>query len=148
MSRIRSRNTGPERAVGRLLRSLGFRPQTHRRDLPGIPDLVLPRYKIALFVHGCFWHRHARCRYAYAPKSNRAFWTAKFEGNVRRDREVNRQLVRLGWRALVIWECEVQAVETLKGKLRKALRRGHPMPRSAGDSTKSRSRALTLREGA
>jgi DNA mismatch endonuclease, patch repair protein len=124
MSRIRPTDTEPERAVHRLLRSLGFRPETHKRELPGIPDLVLRRRKVALFVHGCFWHRHARCRYAYSPKSNRAFWNAKFQGNVRRDREVRSHLAQLGWRAVVVWECELLSLERLKSRLRKALSGG------------------------
>jgi DNA mismatch endonuclease (patch repair protein) len=121
MSRIRPSDTGPERAVRDVLRSLGFRPQAHRRDLPGVPDLVLPRRKVALFVHGCFWHRHSQCQYAYSPKSNRAFWTAKFLANVQRDRQVRRQLTGLGWRPVVVWECELESVERLKARLRKAL---------------------------
>src|SRR5437762_2786582 len=124
MSRIRPSDTGPERVVRRLLRSRGFRPQTHRRDLPGVPDLVLPRRKIAVFVHGCFWHRHAHCKYAYSPKSNRPFWTAKFQANVWRDREVRSQLTQLGWRAVIVWECELKSVERLKRRLRKAVRWG------------------------
>src|SRR5438552_16287231 len=97
MSRIRPSDTQPERAVRTLLRGLGFRPEMHGRDLPGIPDLVLRRRKVALFVHGCFWHRHAHCKYAYSPKSNRAFWNAKFQANVRRDLVVKSQLIRRGW---------------------------------------------------
>jgi DNA mismatch endonuclease, patch repair protein len=121
MSRIRANDTGPERAVRRLLRSLGFRPQAHRRDLPGVPDLVLPRRKVALFVHGCFWHRHARCKYAYSPKSNHTFWAAKFNANVQRDRQVRRQLVQLGWRYIVIWECELEAADRLRARLKRTV---------------------------
>jgi DNA mismatch endonuclease (patch repair protein) len=121
MSRIRASDTGPERAVRRLLRGLGFQPQAHRRDLPGVPDLVFPRRKIALFVHGCFWHRHSRCHHAYSPKSNRAFWTAKFSANVQRDRQVKKQLIQLGWRPVVVWECELNSTVRLRVRLRKAL---------------------------
>jgi DNA mismatch endonuclease, patch repair protein len=120
MSRIRPSDTAPERAVLSLLRSLGFRPQAQRRDLPGVPDLVLPRRRIAVFVHGCFWHRHPHCKYAYSPKSNRAFWTAKFRANVQRDRQVRKQLIGLGWQAVVVWECELLSAEKLKAKLRSA----------------------------
>jgi len=125
MSRIRSRDTGPERTVQGLVRSLGFRPQANRRDLPGVPDLVFPKRKIVLFVHGCFWHRHARCKYAYLPKSNRAFWTSKFRANVQRDRQVRKQLVRFGWRAVVVWECELESAESLKTRLKRALATRH-----------------------
>jgi len=124
MSRIRSRDTGPERAVRSVLRGLGFRPQAYRSDLPGVPDLVLPRRRVALFVHGCFWHRHVHCKFAYSPKANRAFWTAKFRANVQRDHQVRRQLIGLGWRAVVVWECELEAVEKLKKKLKRALAAG------------------------
>jgi DNA mismatch endonuclease (patch repair protein) len=124
MSRIRASDTRPERAVGTVLRGLGFRPQVHRRDLPGVPDMVLPRRKVAVFVHGCFWHRHPRCKFAYSPKSNRVFWRAKFRANVRRDYQVRRQLVRLGWRSVVVWECELEAEGKLRTRLKNTLAAG------------------------
>src|SRR6266545_1939429 len=123
MSRIRAKDTKPERAVLRLLRSLGYRPQPHRRDLPGIPDFALPRRKIAVFVHGCFWHRHSGCNYCYSPKTNIRFWTAKFQANLRRDRVVRRQLSKEGWQTVIIWECELGVTKRLRARLRRAL--GH-----------------------
>ena len=127
MSRIRGKDTAPERTVLSLLKSFGYRPDAHRRDLPGIPDLVLPRRRIALFVHGCFWHRHPRCKYCYSPKTNTKFWNAKFQSNVARDRLVKRQLRKRGWRTLIIWECELRLMPRLKSRLRLALaRRGTP----------------------
>jgi DNA mismatch endonuclease, patch repair protein len=123
MSRIRGADTRPEEAVRGLLRSLGFRPQLNRRNLPGVPDLVLPGRKLVFFVHGCFWHRHARCRYAYTPKSNVLFWRAKFRANVARDRLVRVQLSRLGWRVVVVWECELRLFDRLRARMRNAVKR-------------------------
>jgi DNA mismatch endonuclease (patch repair protein) len=96
MSRIRSTDTAPERAVRSILHRMGFRFRLHRRDLPGTPDVVLPRHRTVVFVHGCFWHRHPECRYAYEPKSRQEFWRAKFAANVTRDRRHIRDLRRLG----------------------------------------------------
>lgn len=108
MSQIRSGNTKPEMLVRRTAHALGLRFRLHRRDLPGTPDIVFPATKTALFVHGCFWHRHDNCRYAYTPKSNEAFWSQKFVRNVERDREVVNKLRHAGWRPIVIWECETK----------------------------------------
>ena len=113
MSRIRGRDTTPELAVRSLLHRLGYRFRLHRRDLPGKPDIVLPKYRTAILVHGCFWHRHSRCRFAYTPKSNAAFWQEKFACNVERDRQVRRQLRERGWHVLVIWECQILDVRSL-----------------------------------
>lgn len=110
MSAIRSQNTGPEMVVRRLLRGMGYRYQVHRRDLPGKPDIVFPGRRRIVDVRGCFWHQHTdpRCRAAAAvPKTRSEFWRAKFEGNVARDRRNELALADLGWRTLVIWECEV-----------------------------------------
>ncbi|MEZ6061895.1 MAG: very short patch repair endonuclease [Planctomycetaceae bacterium] len=105
MSRIRDRDTRPEMIVRSLVHRMGYRFRLHRKDLPGKPDLVLPRHRKVIFVHGCFWHRH-RCRYGrVAPKSNAAFWQEKRNGNVLRDRRNIRSLRRDGWQVLVIWEC-------------------------------------------
>src|SRR5262249_49101257 len=91
----------------------------HDRKLPGRPDLALPRHNAVVFVHGCFWHRHPNCRFAYTPKSRKAFWLAKFQSNVERDRKVKRALVRLGWRVFVIWECQVAKADHLAQFARK-----------------------------
>jgi DNA mismatch endonuclease (patch repair protein) len=107
MSGIRSKDTSPEMEVRRFLHALGLRYRLHVKEMPGKPDLVFPKYGLALFVHGCFWHRHARCKYASTPSSNRTFWDTKFQGNIRRDKEVVRTLKKAGWRVLVIWECEI-----------------------------------------
>jgi DNA mismatch endonuclease, patch repair protein len=114
MARIGQKNTAPELATRRALHRLGFRFRLHRRDLPGTPDIVLTRKRIALLVHGCFWHRHPGCRFAYSPKSRKDFWTAKFARNVMRDLEVQQQLTALGWHAHVIWECETEDVAALE----------------------------------
>lgn len=107
MSRIKSSNTKPEIAIRSLLHKTGFRFRLHRKDLPGKPDIVLPRYKTVIFVHGCFWHRHKNCRFAYEPKSRRDFWESKFKANVSRHITVENLLVEMGWKVVVIWECEV-----------------------------------------
>lgn len=121
MSRICGRDTKPEVAVRSVLHALGFRFRLHRKDLPGKPDIVLARHQTVVLVHGCFWHRHARCRFAYSPKSNIAFWSRKFESNVVRDRRDRRRLHKLGWRVVVIWECEVVDRSALAKRLRSAL---------------------------
>jgi DNA mismatch endonuclease (patch repair protein) len=123
MSRIKARDTKPERLTRSLLHRLGYRFRLHRAELPGTPDIVLPKYRAALFVHGCFWHRHPGCPFAYRPKSNVPFWRTKLNGNVRRDRAVCKQLGRLGWRVLTIWECQTTNVEGLERLLRALLGR-------------------------
>ena len=106
MSLVRSKNTGPELAVRRLVHSLGYRYRLHRRDLPGVPDLVFPARRAVIFVHGCFWHRHANC--GRVPKSRLSYWLPKLNRNRTRDRRHVKALARDGWRTLVIWECEVR----------------------------------------
>lgn len=108
MSGIRSRDTRPEMTVRRYLHAHGFRYRLHARNLPGSPDLVLPKYRVAIFVHGCFWHRHPGCRYATTPASNAERWQHKFDTNVERDRRKEAQLREAGWRVIVIWECELR----------------------------------------
>jgi DNA mismatch endonuclease (patch repair protein) len=107
MAGIRGGNTAPELAVRKLLFAAGFRFRLHARDVPGRPDIVLPKLGSVIFVHGCFWHRHPKCRFAYTPKSNVRFWTDKFTANKKRDRAVQALLKRAGWSSHVIWECEV-----------------------------------------
>ncbi|HQO62897.1 MAG TPA: DNA mismatch endonuclease Vsr [Syntrophorhabdus sp.] len=113
MSRIRSKNTGPERLVRSLLHSMGYRFRLHSRTLPGSPDIVLPKYKTVIFVHGCYWHCHKNCRYAYIPKTRKEFWRQKFEANIKRDRQARRKLRELGWRPVVIWECKTKNKDKL-----------------------------------
>ena len=118
MSRIRSRDTRPELCVRSLLHGLGYRFRVHRKDLPGNPDIVLPRHKLIIFVHGCFWHRHKGCRFAYTPKSRVEFWERKLGGNVERDIRVRKELRTLGWRVAVVWECELRNRAKLEARLR------------------------------
>ena len=118
MGRIRSKETKPELAVRKLAHRLGYRFRIHRRDLPGSPDLVFPGRRLALFVHGCFWHRHENCRYAYNPKSNLEFWQAKFKNNVERDIRAESELESMGWRVAVIWECETNYSDSLSTRLK------------------------------
>ena len=105
MSGIRGKDTRPEMLVRRHLHSLGFRFRLHAKTLPGRPDLILPKYRTVIFVHGCFWHRHADCKYATNPRSNQKFWLDKFESNIRRDKKAMAELLGFGWRILLIWEC-------------------------------------------
>lgn len=107
MSGIRGKDTKPELQVRRALHAAGLRYRLHVRDLPGKPDIVLPRHRAVVFVHGCFWHRHPGCRLAYTPKSNVDFWLAKLEGNAVRDAGHERTLAQAGWRVFTIWECNL-----------------------------------------
>jgi DNA mismatch endonuclease (patch repair protein) len=107
MKGIRSKDTQPEMIVRKYLHAHGFRYRLHARKLPGSPDLVLPRYRVAIFVHGCFWHRHAECRFATTPANNAERWKLKFDGNVERDARKENLLRAAGWRVIVVWDCEV-----------------------------------------
>jgi len=108
MAGIRNRDTAPERLVRQELYRLGIRYRLHNGKLPGRPDIVISRLRTVIFVHGCFWHRHPGCRLAYTPKSNVEFWLAKLEGNAIRDIENQARLIEMGWRVIVIWECEIR----------------------------------------
>ena len=114
MSSIRGKNTRPERILRSLLFARGFRYRLHVRGLPGSPDLVFPKRRAVVFVHGCFWHRHEGCRYTTTPRTNEDFWRQKFQGNVARDRRHAEMLHALGWRVAVVWECALKhsAVDT------------------------------------
>ncbi|GAA0890282.1 very short patch repair endonuclease [Rhodanobacter soli] len=107
MSGIRGRDTKPEIIVRKYLHAQGLRYRIAPKDLPGKPDIVLPKYHTVVFVHGCFWHRHPGCRYAATPASNRDFWQIKFKQNLARDIRVRSQLAKHGWKVLIVWECEV-----------------------------------------
>lgn len=122
MGTIRGRNTAPELLVRRFLHKRGFRYSLHVGRLPGRPDIVLPRYGVVVLVHGCFWHRHKGCRYAYTPRTNRVFWESKFAGNVARDARNLRALRSLGWRVYTVWECKADRPEHL-AKIFKSLKR-------------------------
>lgn len=122
MSRIKGRNTKPEKTVRSLLHRLGYRYRLHRKDLPGKPDIVLPKYKAVIFVHGCFWHRHNDCSFAYNPKCRSEFWANKFALNVARDNQVKSELEKLGWQVIVVWECELRYPNQVSFKLDSRLR--------------------------
>jgi DNA mismatch endonuclease, patch repair protein len=117
MAGIKGKDTRPEMQVRHVAHALGFRFRLHRRELPGSPDLVFPRLKKVIFVHGCFWPRHEGCRYAYNPKSNTEFWQGKFYKNKERDRHSLSDLANQGWNALVIWECETRDVKILRARI-------------------------------
>lgn len=107
MSGIKGKDTKPEKVVRSLLHRMGFRFRLHAKGLPGKPDIVLPKYKTVIFVHGCFWHRH-KCKLAYIPKTNTAWWTLKFEATIERDMRTVRALRRQGWKPKILWECELR----------------------------------------
>jgi DNA mismatch endonuclease (patch repair protein) len=121
MSRIGGKDTRPEIVVRSLLHRLGYRFRLNRKDIPGRPDIVLPKYQTAIYVHGCYWHRHAGCHLAYTPKSNLDFWTKKFSRNTERDAEVSMALKKTGWKQLVVWECETRDQAALTSRLRREL---------------------------
>lgn len=114
MSRIGARNTKPEMVVRQGLHALGFRYRIHARDLPGSPDLVLPKYKSVILIHGCFWHAHNGCRNFRVPKSNTAFWKEKLARNTERDARQVKELEDAGWRVLIVWECATRDFSTKK----------------------------------
>lgn len=118
MSRIKGKDTKPEMVVRSLLHKLGYRFRLHRKDLPGIPDIVLPKYMTAIFVNGCFWHRHNECRLAYNPKTRINFWQKKFRDNVKRDQLNIKKLEELGWTVEIIWECEIKDVVELGNRIK------------------------------
>ncbi len=120
MSRIKGANTKPELEVRSLLHRMGYRFRLHRRDLPGTPDIVLPGRATVVFVNGCFWHGHA-CKRSKMPKSRESYWVAKIEGNRLRDARKRRRLKALGWKVVVVWECELGKPERLAEKLRGAI---------------------------
>lgn len=117
MSHVKGRDTTPEKRVRSLLHSMGYRFRLQRADLPGKPDIVLPKFKTVIFVNGCFWHRHPGCKRATLPKSNAEFWRQKLEKNVARDRRNIQTLKDLGWYVLIIWECELKDTMTLQARL-------------------------------
>lgn len=120
MATVRGSNTGPELRVRKALHAMGFRYRLHRKDLPGRPDLVLPKYRAVVFVHGCFWHRHQdeNCPLVRnVPKTRSEFWEQKFNENVERDHRNQERLRDQGWRVFVVWECQVQSESTMYARL-------------------------------
>ena len=123
MSLIKQNNTKPELFVRKLLFHAGYRFRLHLRNLPGSPDIVLPKYKSVIFVNGCFWHQHKKCRDGHLPKSRKAYWKSKLDRNVERDAESYYLLKKQGWRVLVLWECEImRRPEKVLGKIQKFLK--------------------------
>lgn len=121
MSQIKGKNTKPEVLVRKHLFSKGFRYRINDKRYPGKPDIVLPKYKIILFIHGCFWHQHD-CKYFKWPKTNLAFWKNKIEGNIIRDRNNISELEKMGWKIIIIWECEISSKQKLESKMNKVIK--------------------------
>lgn len=119
MRRVRSADTRPEMRVRSLLHRLGFRFRLHRKDLPGKPDIVLPKHRTVVFVHGCFWHRHEDCRRASLPATRQDYWIPKFARTVERDRQNQDRLRQLGWRVILVWECEIKDAGKLAARLKR-----------------------------
>ncbi len=122
MQRVRSKDTLPEKTVRSFLHRQGFRFRLHDRHLPGKPDIVLPKYKAMIFVHGCFWHRHAGCPRATTPASRQEYWIPKFQRTIQRDKQNRRKASLLGWRVITVWECELKEPDVVAAKLANVLR--------------------------
>lgn len=121
LSSVRSLNTKPEVLVRKLLHSMGYRFRLHRKDLPGKPDIILPKYRKIILVHGCYWHRHEGCSMASEPKRNKQYWEKKFERNRIRDNMNYKALNELGWKVMVVWECHTKKTGFLRKKIKKFL---------------------------
>ncbi len=126
MRLVRSTDTSPEKMVRSLLHGLGFRFRLHRKDVPGNPDIVLPKYSTVVFVHGCFWHRHVGCPRASTPAVNQDYWLPKFDRTVKRDRRNAKELQRQGWHVVVVWECELRDPDRLAKRLKKVIAASQP----------------------
>ncbi len=118
MSKVTGKNTMPEILVRKLIHSMGFRFRIHRKDLPGNPDIVLPRFHKVIFVHGCFWHGHVGCKRSSRPTTNTIFWNKKIDSNILRDKSNKKFLIKSGWSVLIVWECQIQKPEQLKIKIK------------------------------
>ncbi len=121
MSRIRSKDTVPEVRVRSFLHRAGYRFRLHDKSLPGSPDIVLKKHRTSIFVHGCYWHRHPGCKFAYTPKSRIEFWETKFQQNIDRDKKNEQLLVEMGWKVLTVWECETKTEEQIAYALKSLL---------------------------
>lgn len=121
MARVRAKDSKPEMLVRRAAHTLGYRFRLHRRGLPGTPDLVFPRLRKVIFVHGCFWHRHRGCSRSTTPKTRTKYWSNKFAENKARDAAQLRELKKLGWGTIVIWECQTRDLEALLQRLQRLL---------------------------
>ncbi|MSP81843.1 MAG: DNA mismatch endonuclease Vsr [Alphaproteobacteria bacterium] len=142
MARMRGWDTQPELVVRRLVHGMGYRYRLHRRDLPGTPDMVFPSRKMAIFIHGCFWHRHPdpNCKLARLPKSRLDFWLPKLEANRARDERHRSELAALGWKSLVVWECEIGDSGELKGNIQRFLEGLRAIRRTVRGSRRARNR--------
>lgn len=139
MRAVGTKHTGPELIVRKAAHRMGLRFRLNVKELPGRPDLVFPRWKIVLFVNGCFWHRHLNCKYATTPKSNRKFWNAKFSRNVKRDAENTASLKKMGWTVITLWQCEVRTIDAATARLTKHFKR-RPIERTGVRRKTTRSR--------
>ena len=130
MARIRSTNTTPERGLRTILRRMGIRHRAYAKHLPGTPDVVVAKSRVVIFVHGCFWHQHKGCAACRTPKTRKAFWREKFQGNIRRDRRAARMLRQLGWSVLTVWECQLKKPQRVQARLEKVMAaKGDPKKR-------------------
>lgn len=118
MRSVKREHTAPEIVVRKRLHAMGLRFRLHRKDLPGSPDIVLPKFKTVIFVNGCFWHRHPGCRLASMPKTSLEFWCAKFAANVKRDVQNSEKLCLMGWRVLTYWQCELRDADSLDERIK------------------------------
>ena len=130
MRRVHSADTAPEKKVRSLLHKLGFRFRLQRKDLPGKPDIILPKHKTVVFIHGCFWHRHPGCSRATTPATNQDYWLPKFDRTIKRDLKSQNDLRRIGWNVIVVWECELRDLDLLSEKLKNEI----PAPQCYSDS--------------
>ncbi len=142
MRRVHSTDTTPERLVRSLLHKLGYRFRIHRLDLPGKPDIVLPKRRTVVFVHGCFWHRHQDCPHATTPASRREYWLPKFKRTVDRDRKNQEELQESGWNVVVVWECETMDLkklsERISGRIAQYPANSNPRPSSTSIAAEDR----------
>lgn len=123
MARVKNKNTKPEKRIRSMLHRMGYRFRLHRRDLPGAPDIVLPRHKKVVFVHGCFWHSH-QCPRGKRPATRKEFWNAKLDANQERDRANREALERIGWQVHVVWECQLKDPDVVQKKLQQFMQNG------------------------
>lgn len=121
MAAVKGKNTAPEIRVRQMLHKMGYRFRLHRKDLPGNPDIVLPRHRLCIFVHGCFWHQHPGCKRATIPENNQEFWITKFQETSQRDHKAEKELVQQGWNVYVIWECETKDEQLLKNLIQNCI---------------------------
>ena len=150
MAAIRTRHTAPELHVRKYLHAVGLRYRLHLRGLPGVPDIVFPKYRCVVFVHGCFWHQHAGCVKAKLPSTNREFWGEKLAGNARRDQRARRTLRADGWRVLTVWECQTGErgrLASLVERIRDSIGRGQDPTRRRGPAAKPVGGARASRAG-